>query len=319
MPEISIIVPIYNSEKKLNRCIESILSQSFSDFELILINDGSSDSSKSICEFYQKKDNRIVIINQQNQGVSAARNNGIGSANGKYIMFCDSDDYVDYKWCENLYNQIKKNPDALIVCDVQKSDKITNNTFSATEELSYYELYKIGLSAYTPNKIYDASIIKNYNIKFDENCSFSEDVKFNIEYFKYCKRIILINQKLYYYDISDEGLTNSYKFNSFEKHLMPFYIRINNIEKEKLNEYCDSWLYQFINLFDNVFDKKNKNMSTFRKFAYNNQMIKTKEFQFCVDNSTDSEKLKKILKLKNYYIFWIFQNLIKFKKKLRSE
>ena len=93
--KVSIVVPVYNVEKYLDRCIKSILNQKYQDMEIILINDGSTDNSLAICEKYREQDSRIIIINKANQGLSAARNDGVAAASGEYIMFIDSDDYID--------------------------------------------------------------------------------------------------------------------------------------------------------------------------------------------------------------------------------
>ena len=106
MPEISIIVPVYNAENYLDNCIKSILNQTFEDFELILVNDGSTDKSSHICNYYKKIDSRIKLINKKNGGVSSARNKGLEVAIGKYIGFVDSDDYIHPKMYETLYNYI---------------------------------------------------------------------------------------------------------------------------------------------------------------------------------------------------------------------
>lgn len=320
MPEISIVIPVFNAEEYLAECIESILSQNYSDFELLLVNDGSTDSSKAICEDFVKKDKRVILINQENTGVSSARNNGILQAKGKYLMFCDSDDCVSPNWCSVLYTAIRKNPESLVVSNVTKNynDLYKGELQSDYELLTYFELYKSGLSAYTPNKIYNLSIIKKNNIIFDVDCNFSEDVKFNIDYFSHCKNIILIDQKLYFYR-QTYGLTNSYRYNKFELHLMPFYIRLNTLKPLEISKYCDIWLYHFINLFNNVFDKRNTEMSLLQKFKFNNKMIKTEEFQYCVEKSSENNLLKKILKTKNYYIFWLFQKITSLKQKLRSK
>ena len=106
MPIVSVIVPVYNSEKHLRRCVDSILAQSFIDFELILVDDGSVDSSGSICDDYAINDNRVSVIHKPNGGISDARNKGLEAAKGKYIMFCDNDDTVEPKWIELLYKYV---------------------------------------------------------------------------------------------------------------------------------------------------------------------------------------------------------------------
>ena len=115
-PEISIIVPVYNADRYLKNCISSILNQSFYNFELILINDGSKDCSGEICDNYASKDKRVKVIHKNNEGVSIARNIGIDMSKGKYIMFCDSDDVIEKDWCRSLYNLYTNNHNSVAVC-----------------------------------------------------------------------------------------------------------------------------------------------------------------------------------------------------------
>lgn len=114
---ISVIVPIYNMEKYLKRCLDSIVNQTYSDLEIILINDGSKDNSKEICDDYAKKDKRIRVIHKDNEGVSAARNDGIDAANGEYLAFVDSDDYIAPDMIERLYNNTKAYNADISICD----------------------------------------------------------------------------------------------------------------------------------------------------------------------------------------------------------
>ena len=108
MPKISVIIPVYNVERFLKKCLESVINQTLSDLEIICINDGSTDKSLSILNSFAQKDNRIIVINQDNQGQSCARNAGLSIATGKYIGFVDSDDWIDLDFYEKLYNTAKK-------------------------------------------------------------------------------------------------------------------------------------------------------------------------------------------------------------------
>ena len=108
MAEISVIVPVYNVEKYLNKCVDSIINQTFKDIEIILVDDGSTDSSPKICDDYTKVDSRIKVVHQKNSGLSAARNTGIRQSSGKYLAFIDSDDYISKDFCEILYNSITR-------------------------------------------------------------------------------------------------------------------------------------------------------------------------------------------------------------------
>lgn len=117
MSEISVIIPVYNTEKYLPRCIDSLLKQTFTDFEVILIDDGSTDNSLAVCQSYAAMDSRIIIIQSKHLGVGAVRNLGLDNAKGKYIMFCDSDDYVEPEWIEELHKAAANHPDSLCNCE----------------------------------------------------------------------------------------------------------------------------------------------------------------------------------------------------------
>ena len=116
MIEVSIIIPVYNVEKYLSKCLDSIINQSFKNFELLLIDDGSSDNSGKICDEYAMNDKRIKVIHKKNEGVSRARNIGIDLSKGRYIMFCDSDDFVKRDWCKKLYDLQKNNLNSICLC-----------------------------------------------------------------------------------------------------------------------------------------------------------------------------------------------------------
>ena len=150
---ISIVVPIYNSEKWLEKCVKSLINQTYQDIEILLINDGSKDRSLEICNEYAKKDNRIVVIDKENEGVSATRNLGIKKAQGEFIQFVDSDDYADVQMCEKLLNAIE-NVD-LVVCGLKvwkrgvllREPCLENNTYNLKENIDiYFKLRKTGTS-----------------------------------------------------------------------------------------------------------------------------------------------------------------------------
>lgn len=320
-PEISIIVPVYNVEKYIKRCIDSILAQSFSDFELILVDDGSPDNCPAICDEYATMDSRIRVVHKVNGGVSSARNTGLAMACGKYILFCDSDDYVDSSWCQELYNAVSDNPASCVVSNFMRVHQDRAVAKIPPEQLpegviSYYEMFLMELSGATWNKIYDNEVLAKNNIRFDSNLRIGEDIDFNVRYHQCCNRIIYINKPLYYYCDTPESALNSYHSDWLGLHLFPFYVRIPLIERDhKLTEYCDGWLYTFINFFGVVFDKRNKE-SLFAKLRYNQRMLNTKEFQFCLRHASgknESPMVMKLLKTKCYYLYWLFTQLVKIK------
>ena len=122
-PKISVIVPVYNAEKYLHRCIDSILNQTFPDFELLLIDDGSKDQSGEICDEYAKKDSRVKVFHKENGGVSSARNVGIDNAVGEYICFCDSDDWVEKTWLLSFFERMCDNDMLITSFNIYENEK----------------------------------------------------------------------------------------------------------------------------------------------------------------------------------------------------
>lgn len=188
MPEISIIVPVYNTERFVSKCIESILGQSFEDFELILIDDGSTDQSGDICDKYAIKDSRVKVIHQKNRGVSAARNRGLDVAQGNYLYFVDSDDYLESNALEIIYPYFFDSDIDMVCFGFQYRDenyhllnKKQNEKRVLTQDELFSELFKspnlITASCY--NKVYRRD--KIINLRFDENISFLEDYLFVCE------------------------------------------------------------------------------------------------------------------------------------------
>ena len=138
MPKVSVIIPVYNVEKYLRECLNSVINQTLKDIEIILVDDGSTDSSLSICQEYAKKDDRIIVLTQQNQGAAVARNNGIKIAKGEYLSILDSDDYFDLSMLEKLYNKAVKDDLDITICRAQALNdldkKISDMQYSVKEK-----------------------------------------------------------------------------------------------------------------------------------------------------------------------------------------
>ena len=182
---ISVIVPVYNIEKYLPRCIDSILNQTYKNWEAIFINDGSTDNSLKILEEYKRKNERIKIIDKKNAGSGAARNDGIESSKGKYIAFLDSDDWYEEDFLEKLYNNLIENNSDVSMCNpkmaydnIEKNSKINTYFFKSIElEKTPREILGILAMPVVWNKLYKKEIIVKNGIKFP-NYSFCEDVEF---------------------------------------------------------------------------------------------------------------------------------------------
>lgn len=218
---VSVVIPIYNSEKYLNKCLDSIVSQTYTNLEIILLNDGSSDNSGDICKSYAARDSRIKYIDKKNEGQSITRNRGIDEAKGRYLYFMDSDDYVDSGFIENaLYAVSTHKADCAIFNyyhiygtgnPIEERDFLegTYNLSNETDRYSFFLKvflpYKCGFEVW--NRIYDANIIKTNNLRFPVfKPVVGEDVCFNFMYFLCADKIHISNDRYYYY-IQNEGST----------------------------------------------------------------------------------------------------------------
>ena len=218
---ISIIVPAYNVENKINRCIDSLINQTYENIEIIIINDGSTDNTEKNCEKY-KENKKVKYFYINNSGVSEARNFGIKNSTGKYIIFVDSDDYAEYELVERLYKNITNSD--LVICskNVVTENQIIREKINLTEKILKKEdvltLYKAKILNPPYCKLYKSNIIKSNNIKFDKNISIGEDLLFNIEYIKNInKNIVILNENLYNYEkIQGNSLSQKYYKNMLE-------------------------------------------------------------------------------------------------------
>lgn len=212
MPTYSIIVPVFNSARNIFECINSILKQSVIDFELIIIDDGSTDSSIEILEEVAITDKRIVLLKKENGGVSSARNKGLNIAQGEYILFVDSDDYIDSDYLQTYHNLLQIHPDALIyqgfvskTGDVLVNESLPEGVYfkdQITNAVALLEQKRCLGGAC--NKIFNADIINLHLIRFNENFSYGEDKIFTLEYLQYVDKILLSDKCNYYYNRSTE-------------------------------------------------------------------------------------------------------------------
>lgn len=212
MAKLDVIIPVYNVQKHLRKCLDSVLAQTLEDINIICVNDGSTDDSAEILKEYQQEDSRIAVVTQENQGLSAARNSGIKSSKNEFIMFLDSDDYYHPQMCEKMYNAIVDNNVDIAVCQVEVIiDPEYQNTEHeiANDWESYLKLHFEGKQDITNeiieatnviawNKIYKRSIIEKHQIEFPKGLIF-EDNPFFYSYMTVSENIFYLNEKLYYY------------------------------------------------------------------------------------------------------------------------
>lgn len=277
---ISVIVPIYNAEKYLSKCIESILNQSLKSLELILVDDGSIDNSGAICDQYAKSDNRVIVIHKQNGGSSTARNVGILAATGNYLSFIDADDYLDLETYEAIQAVIKeKNPDC-----IDFGWKYISDTGEVSYNLNKLEKEKILNSEiiqekilppllnlvddkenfifdFAVNKIYRRDIASKYHILFDEERRTWEDRIFVVEYLKYCDTFYSMNQCYYNYVSVPNSLSRRYDSQFFDI-ILKNYKKYREMFGEKYNFDTDYvrnyWSHSIENMIFRSLKEKNK-------------------------------------------------------------
>lgn len=289
--EISIIVPVYNAEDRIEKCLISLINQTYNNIEIILINDGSTDNSLNICEQYKIKDNRIRIINKINGGVSSARNRGILESHGKYIVFVDSDDYVDSRMCEKMREAIIKNDSDLVIAsyytiyedEIMKHECLEKSYGSIEEMKEDFELIYLDCFLNSPwNKLFKKDKIMDF---FNEDMHYFEDYYFNLIYIDKIKKIETIKEAFYYYkEDSPSSLTKLYRENIFDVFLIIY---------EKQLEFCHKY-------FGDEFDILIKDSliyglyNSMQKLVYsnNNKFYKIKVMKEWRNNNTVKLALK---------------------------
>ena len=328
--KLSIIVPVYNVEKYLPECIESILKQTVKDIEIICVNDGSTDQSLDILKQYKEKDERIVIIDQKNAGLGAARNVGINAAKGKYIGFVDSDDYIEETMFEKMLNSAELNLSDVVITNFYLYYSDTGLTSIYRDFIFYYQLEKKGYftSIEHPqiiknigvwDKLYSKEFIDKFNLRNPENRIF-EDALFTFQALTLASRISVVSEPLYYYRkntgiaITDKEVKNdNYKFDFLKNSVeIKCFLTKNSFYFHYSKEFLE---YQIFNA-----QWHNSNIRSFKnhKKFFNGmaqlleekdyEIINTSELQYKQKWYTDRLKKKQLIKT---FIFYKVKRLIK--------
>lgn len=232
MPKISVIVPVYKAEKFLKECIDSILSQTFSDFELLLIDDGSPDCSGKICDEYAKKDMRVKVIHQQNKGANAARKNGVEKAHGEWVSFCDADDTLTKTALEDMYSVAEETD---LVIGFLENPKIQ---IPMSLEECRKEIITGGSIPPTPvAKLYRKNILKDETFDFPCDIKVGEDMIMNIRiFFQITRAPHFIFKKVYNYRRNTSSISHTIKASLAYEEMFDN-LRISSIPKEKISQY----------------------------------------------------------------------------------
>ena len=292
--KVSVIIPVYNAEKYITQCIESLLSQTLQGCEFIFINDGSKDTSRQIIEDYQKKDNRIKLVNQENQGVSIARNTGLHVAVGEYVGFVDADDYIKKDMYEILYNSAKQSNCDVVVSNFKSEmegyEVITKYLFPVDivlkkdyieQELLPYFLQSDNLNT-AVNKIYRNNLIKANNVQFPEKVMLGEDGIFNIEFFSNAANMKYIDYTGYYYrEVAGSATRNISEKDYFKRALEVYTMEPPKIYIGKIDDVRMSQLksIKFINSvmsYIHIYFTPCKDVSFNKRYKYVKNMVRNK-------------------------------------------
>ncbi len=334
---ITVVVPVYNAEKYLNRCIDSILNQTYAKLELFLVNDGSTDGSGAICEEYVEKDSRVVYIPKENGGVSSARNLGIENANGEYITFVDSDDWIEPDSLEKLYASAKEyNADFVLprtryVMHDAQSNFIENDydddEFELIADCKEYSQYFAGIFnrafSSTCGRLYSVKVLNKNALKFDEKIKVLEDLVFNICFLDNCKTVVKTDFVVYNFAVYDIGVYSSkrkydavaFGARSYFENVSAF-LEKNEIEPDK----------KFFNLASDYWQLAIRNMlksdgitpSTYKKLkSFSNEIVSEDLYNKCTLEQLDTD-FKMLFKNGNAFQFLIVHYLKKLKAKLIS-
>lgn len=264
-PLISIIIPVYNSEKTLHRCIDSILSQTFNDWELLLINDGSTDLSGKICDDYAEKYKRIKVFHKENGGASSARNLGLDNVCGEWVTFCDSDDFVYPNWLNNYVENISDDID--LICQGFECDKILVDELKETRVfgLNYRGNVKEGVLlldknyslGYTWVKLFRRNILELNKLRFNVSYNYWEDQEFCFRYFCCIKNIVCIDKVGYFYFLPDWKSKYHNKNNMFYLY-QSLYQSMIKLYDGKINDMVVYFLDEYIAIVFALYKEKNK-------------------------------------------------------------
>ena len=319
---ITIVIPVYNVEKYLDRCINSVINQTYSNLEIILVDDGSTDSCPKICDEYEKKDKRIKVIHKENEGVSSARNIGLKNATGNYITFVDSDDTITEDYIKVILENLNSE-EILIFNYILKKNKNTRvnycnlNKITGIDDELINSLIRYHLLNSVTNKVYKKEIIDKYNLHFREDIICGEDFIFNLDYLTKIKTAKIIKKPLYYYYQNEKSIMHKKKGNKLEQQRI-----LNDYMYELFIKYKYDLSYMKKLYIDSIYSVIRFNI--IHNIPNNESLKEIKEYveQSKIMNIDEKSKLSLYDRLIYYMIckkkFKSVYNIIKFKVKIKE-
>lgn len=323
-PKISIIIPFYNAAAYIEKCVRSVMNQTLREIEIILVNDGSTDNSLSVIKSLAAEDERLLVFNTVNKGVSAARNIGLENTKGEFIGFADADDWMEPGMYEQLYSAVKKNDCDWAVCNVNviEEDRFIKTRFSLedkvidiragrTTELQQLMWFKYDNANW--NKLYSSAVIARHQLRFKEKMNLWEDLLFNLFYLQFASKMVLLSQPLYNYRIHNASLSGKE-----EKDLVEGYNLLNTGFRDFAREHqlrkeltvfkaeiAKGFYYQLIHQLEKQHAKKHPSViSFFRHFYADLKRIDPAITVYAKNELSGVQGFKKRLLNKKYYFLF---------------
>lgn len=325
MKKVSVIVPVYNVENELKTCIESIISQSHENWELWLIDDGSTDKSPMLCDEYEKRDSRIHVLHKENGGVSAARNSGLQQVTGEYVLFVDSDDYLEKQALEKMVAEAEDKTADVVLCGffyrVMHDNSVVENVADASFAGDNKELAKTVFAGVFEkdlinppwNKLIKRSVLQENNLQFNEAYSILEDLSFSVQLLEKCSKVVIMKEALYNYVYKEQNnLVHKFHSNFFEALLFfdacmsKYSSQVAEPEMERIRHhfFCRKTL-MFLRKIYKVSGFSNK-----QKYSELRRICSNEHLQECVTKFETKDKKKRVAFFcMKHRLYWILHLL----------
>lgn len=322
---VSIIIPIYNAENNIVKCLESIMVQAYSNIEILCINDGSKDRTKKILEEYQKKDERIVIINKKNSGVSDTRNLGIKHAKGDYIMFIDADDYIEKNYIEKMVSTVKKYKCDLVISghtEVKNDEKKEKTIYAEKEEIfeiTYPKEINNAFKTFEFNpcwkQLISKELIQSNKIAFNKKIKYGEDMLFSLECYAKSNKTMYIKNFGYYYVINDTSVMRKKDIESIKKYYKDNKLTTDIIVEKLAStpENIQNLYFKTLVVFNNICTRVVKSQDTYKlakkiiseeRKTYNSFF---KQYKTLTHGTTKQKILLTILKYRFFFLYYLIK------------
>ena len=307
---VSVIVPVYNAEKYIEKCIKSILNQSYENFELLIVNDGSIDSTKSICEKYKKKDSRIILINKNNNGVSSARNDALKIAKGDYCCFVDADDYPDKDMIKLMVESAKKNKSDIVICEynyiyenTNKKEEFKLKKYSNKDFLELISDESTEYGGFPWNKMIKRKCIKK---NYRDELYYYENLIFFLENAKNIKSYSVVNKPLYNYLVNDTSALHSKMYSTRKlSNLDALHLAIDLVP----SEYRDFYRFLYVrNYADNKFNIIKNKLDISLMSNYNDDFNSLSKDVLKSKNINFKMKMKCFIMKYFFFLYYLLKN-----------